>query len=549
MKKSNLTLRRLALLLVAMVFVFAEFGLWALQMQSALAESDETDLQRRYDEAAAYFEAGEYGKAMEAFEALGDYADSRSRASESKRKWKSTSYREAIGLYNDKRYYEARDIFEALGSYEKSKNFLYNCNLQILGIEYNQAEDLFDAGEYEAAKALFDSLGNYSNSKARARAADEMIQLEQQAALELDWYNKGLAFKEAGQLEEARDAFVEAGDCEDATEQFHEVIDMIALKDVYEQAETYRQDGAYEKAILRFELLGDYEDSADQAVLTKDAWQSSVYEQATAAEESDKARAYILFVFLGDYSDSAEHADALKEQVTPEALYETATALESEGALAEAKVGFEMTGGYQDSDVRAADIQKMADYDRAVVLRKLGEEEAANDIFADLGEFNNAAAMIAPISPRFTTKQLRDDRTSPMSEVFVAPDGSQHRYRIFKGVHRWLEAKAFCEALGGHLATMTTPEENDFVYGFMRDCGYLTAYFGLSDELRSGNWIWVSGEPVEYTNWHIGEPSYSGRERYGMYFYKHTDGTWNDAHFYEDAEEDPGCSFICEWDD
>lgn len=49
-------------------------------------------------------------------------------------------------------------------------------------------------------------------------------------------------------------------------------------------------------------------------------------------------------------------------------------------------------------------------------------------------------------------------------------------------------------------------------------------------------------------NWHENEPSRSAKERYGMYFYKHLDGTWNDSHFYETAKVDPGCSYICEWD-
>jgi hypothetical protein len=111
-----------------------------------------------------------------------------------------------------------------------------------------------------------------------------------------------------------------------------------------------------------------------------------------------------------------------------------------------------------------------------------------------------------------------------------------------------VEAKLFCEVLGGHLATLITAEENTFVYQFMRDSGYLTAYFGLSDEKRTGDWIWVTGEPFAYSNWHKGQPSRSTRERYGMYFYKHTDGTWNDSHFYETVKVDPGCSYICEWD-
>ena len=173
--------------------------------------------------------------------------------------------------------------------------------------------------------------------------------------------------------------------------------------------------------------------------------------------------------------------------------------------------------------------------------------DEANALFESLGDFSNAAVMVMPEMEPITALQLRDDKTSDKSEIFTAPDGTKHQYQIFKGVPKWRQAQVFCELLGGHLATLTTAEENDFVYGFMRDCGYLTAYFGLSDEARTGDWIWVTGEPFEYTNWHRNEPSRSAKERYGMYFYKHLDGTWNDSHFYEYAEVDPGCSFICEW--
>lgn len=517
------------------------------------AREEDSALRERYDAAQALFDAQEYWEAYEAFEALGEYSDSAARAADSKKKWKAASYKEAVSLYKDGRYYEAKEIFEALDTYEKSRSYVKDCTWRIARIEYQQAKELFNAGDYEGAKALFEACGTYSDSKERAQAAADMIAAQEQAAAERRLYEEGLALKEKGDLEGARRAFIQSGDCEGATEQLYEVIGMLAVQSVYEEAEAALNDADYEGAYSLFLALDDYSDSADKAEAAKALWQAAVYERAAGLQSADPARAYVLFLSLGEYRDSAELADALKDGLTARRIYDAAYELAQEDSLEAAKLGYEAASPFADSRQRAQEldetIEKTQEFQRARFLRSIGEEEEANAIFESLGDFHNASEMVQALTPRFTTKQLRDDKTSDVSPVFTAPDGTKHRYQIYKGVRTWVEAKAFCEALGGHLATLTTEEENAFVYQFMRDCGYLTAYFGLSDEERVGNWIWVTGEPFEYSNWHRGEPSRSGRERYGMYFYKHTDGTWNDSHFYEDAEVDPGCSYICEWDE
>lgn len=517
-------------------------------------ETSETDaLQEQYDSAVSLFDAGEYEKAYEAFVALGKFSDSRARAADSKRRWNAARYQEAMALYKAEQYYDAKDIFEALGRYQKSRYYVKECTWRIARLEYQQAKELYAAGDYENAKQLFESLGKYHDSRERAQAAADMIQAQKQAEEERKRYDRALALKEAGDLEGARDALIEAGDCQDATDQFYSILHMLALRDAYETADKYYHAGDYENAYGWFLALKDYEDSAEKAGLAQEAWKAAVYGQAVSAKGDDVNRAYILFLSLNDYQDSAALAESLKPIATAQGVYAAAEALAQEGRYEQAKLGFETVSGYEDSQERIArlseDIRRRQAFRQAMFLRAIGEEEQANAMFKELGDYNNASDMVLPLTPKFTTKQLRDDRTSPQSPIFTAPDGTKHRYRIYKGVHTWVEAKAFCEALGGHLATLTTAEENEFVYRFMRDCGYLTAYFGLSDEARKGDWIWVTGEPFVYTNWHRGEPSRSGRERYGMYFYKHTDGTWNDSHFYEDAEVDPGCSYICEWDD
>ena len=128
------------------------------------------------------------------------------------------------------------------------------------------------------------------------------------------------------------------------------------------------------------------------------------------------------------------------------------------------------------------------------------------------------------------------------------PEGYEiHTYQVFDGVaSTWEEAESYCRSLGGHLATIGGYEENMHVYNLMKDAGYNSAYIGLY-ETASGAWKWSNGEPVIYTNWGGTEPNNEGGdEKYGMFYYKFGDGSWNDGDF--DNTVSGGKAFICEWD-
>lgn len=115
-------------------------------------------------------------------------------------------------------------------------------------------------------------------------------------------------------------------------------------------------------------------------------------------------------------------------------------------------------------------------------------------------------------------------------------------YQLYDGVaDSWEEASWYCKTLGGHLAVINDAEENDFLYSYMIDQGYNSAYFGLYDTDSNGNWAWVDGSAVNYANWASGEPS-SSSENYGMFYHKFKDGTWNDAKW-----SDNTTAFLCEW--
>lgn len=123
-----------------------------------------------------------------------------------------------------------------------------------------------------------------------------------------------------------------------------------------------------------------------------------------------------------------------------------------------------------------------------------------------------------------------------------------HYYACFNNCSSWEEAESYCESRGGHLATITSSDENNTIFSYLLSCGYESGYFGYSDNVDEGTWYWINGETSDYTNWHSGEPNAeSSNEDYAMFYYKFDDGTWNDGNFGNGTANDDAV-FICEWD-
>ena len=103
----------------------------------------------------------------------------------------------------------------------------------------------------------------------------------------------------------------------------------------------------------------------------------------------------------------------------------------------------------------------------------------------------------------------------------------------------WQDAQAYCEDIGGHLVTITSQAEQDFVYTSLVE-KYGVAMIGLNDAASEGTWEWVTGEPFSYANWDGGEPNNQGDEDY---VFINANGSWNDGHANREYN-----SFICEWE-
>lgn len=117
-----------------------------------------------------------------------------------------------------------------------------------------------------------------------------------------------------------------------------------------------------------------------------------------------------------------------------------------------------------------------------------------------------------------------------------------HSFCYIPTAMTWHEAKAYCESLGGHLATSTSAEKNTFLANLT---GGDMAWLGGTDENSEGTWEWITGENWDYTNWYSGEPSNSNNNEHYLTINFNATVKWNDCN--ATATSVPG--FICEWDD
>jgi len=71
-----------------------------------------------------------------------------------------------------------------------------------------------------------------------------------------------------------------------------------------------------------------------------------------------------------------------------------------------------------------------------------------------------------------------------------------HRYLFVPKYLTWDEAREACEAVGGHLVSITSREENDFVASMFPLGG---SWYWIGLETVQGRHRWVSGEPFDYS--------------------------------------------------
>ena len=96
-------------------------------------------------------------------------------------------------------------------------------------------------------------------------------------------------------------------------------------------------------------------------------------------------------------------------------------------------------------------------------------------------------------------------------------------YLLCSGVKAsWADAASACAARGGHLATISSAEQNAFILSL----GAADVWLGFTDAATEGTYVWSSGQST-YTSWGTMQPDDAGGNEDCAVFL--ADGTWNDA--------------------
>ncbi|MBO5407902.1 MAG: hypothetical protein J6A61_00630 [Clostridia bacterium] len=127
---------------------------------------------------------------------------------------------------------------------------------------------------------------------------------------------------------------------------------------------------------------------------------------------------------------------------------------------------------------------------------------------------------------------------------------SNHSYAINNTAMTWNEAKAACEKAGGHLLTISSRLEQEYINNLLNDKYQLHSYWmgGYKDT----RWKWITGEPFNYSNWASNEPNSGNNVVLQIY----APGMGESYQFkWDDTKGDGSADFegikrgyICEWD-
>jgi len=120
--------------------------------------------------------------------------------------------------------------------------------------------------------------------------------------------------------------------------------------------------------------------------------------------------------------------------------------------------------------------------------------------------------------------------------VIWAVNGNGYEVITTSSTLSWDDARLAAEAMGGHLVTITSADENSFVAGLVsaapasnKEVYWLGGYqdFSLGNCEPASCWSWVTGEAWVYDNWEAGEPNNGGGTQHYLHYWR-TPGMFDD---------------------
>lgn len=151
------------------------------------------------------------------------------------------------------------------------------------------------------------------------------------------------------------------------------------------------------------------------------------------------------------------------------------------------------------------------------------------------------------------TDDSNQDTTIPEDIPADAVEYNGHSYMLYDVSLTWQEAEAACEILGGHLATVTSAEENAVIIELIQT-GSKYYWLDAIDTGEEGVWKWITGEDWSYENWISGQPDDSSDTDSAAEYYltvERAKAGWNDLQAGGDSSGNntlENSGYICEWD-
>ncbi|MCC8068516.1 MAG: C-type lectin domain-containing protein [Ruminococcus sp.] len=130
-----------------------------------------------------------------------------------------------------------------------------------------------------------------------------------------------------------------------------------------------------------------------------------------------------------------------------------------------------------------------------------------------------------------------------------------HSYKLFDTSMDWSSAQQYCESLGGHLVTINSADEQQFVSTIASKSSKKNVWLGATKG-ENGKFSWVTGEDAQFSNWSAGEPSNYDDTENAVMMYTYSNslvnlGEWNDIASTGgtvDGFKLDDIGFICEWE-
>jgi hypothetical protein len=144
----------------------------------------------------------------------------------------------------------------------------------------------------------------------------------------------------------------------------------------------------------------------------------------------------------------------------------------------------------------------------------------------------------------------------------IEDGGNGHWYRgIAVQSITWVQSRDAAESVGGHLASLASSAENDFVFQAVADRAdlwnedFVGPWLGGFQQVPNGgpaaDWGWTDGSPWSFTAWNAQAPNDGpGVEEAFLHYYVASSGVIQRSRYWNDTTNDTGLAkrgYIIEW--